>query len=344
MRLKTAALVLVIVIAAGGATLATGWVWFEDYLDTPLVLASPPARLDVKPGRSLAGIADELAARGALAHPELFALYGRYTGQATAIQAGEYELEAGTTPRTLLEQLVAGRVTQYSVTLVEGWTFRQALAAIQAHPAVTATLDPAVDLDVLAGELGLDMHPEGQFFPDTYVFPRGVTDVRLLDRARRAMQERLDDVWEGRADGLPFDTPYEALILASIIEKETALTDEQPRIAGVFVRRLERGMRLQTDPTVIYGLGAAFDGNLRRRDLETDTPYNTYTRHGLPPTPIALPGAGALAAAVSPRDGDALYFVATGKGDGSHHFSATLDEHNRAVRRYLARLRESRNR
>ncbi len=343
MRLKAVALVLIVVVAAAAASLTAAWVWLEDYLDTPLTLAAP-ARLDVAPGRSLAGIADELGARGALAHPRVLALYGRYTGQATAIQAGEYEIAQGTTPRTLLDQLVAGRVTQYSVTLVEGWTFRQALAAIQSHPAVTVTLDPQLDPQALASELGLDGHPEGQFFPDTYVFRRGVSDARLLGRARTAMQERLAAAWEARADGLPIDTPYEALILASIIEKETALSDEQPQIAGVFARRLQRGMRLQTDPTVIYGLGDAFDGNLRRRDLETDTPYNTYTRHGLPPTPIALPGAGALAAAVTPKDGDALYFVATGKGDGSHHFSATLEEHNRAVRRYLARLRESRNR
>lgn len=213
---------------------------------------------------------------------------------------------------------------------------------MRAHPAVRLTPSGAASGELMKG-LGLaGRHPEGQFFPDTYHFPRNTPDVEVFREAYTLMQRKLDAAWAQRHPDLPLAGPYAALVLASIIEKETALDSERRQISGVFTRRLKRGMRLQTDPTVIYGLGDAFDGNLRRRDLERDTPYNTYTRAGLPPTPIALPGEASLLAAVQPDDGDALYFVATGKGDGSHYFSATLAEHNRAVRRYLETRRQGR--
>jgi UPF0755 protein len=214
------------------------------------------------------------------------------------------------------------------------------LDAIRAHPAIRQTLEVEEPAD-LAMAIGIEQaHAEGWFFPDTYRFPRGTADVDLLRRAHRVMQEQLSEAWDQRLPGLVLTDPYEALILASIIERETALESERPEIAGVFIRRLEKGMRLQTDPTVIYGLGSEFTGNLTRKHLESDTPYNTYTRSGLPPTPIAMPGRAALHAAVNPAPGDALYFVATGRDDGSHYFTATLSEHNAAVAKYLKQLRE----
>jgi UPF0755 protein len=228
----------------------------------------------------------------------------------------------------------------HSITLIEGWTFAQAVEAIRRHPAVVVASEGMTDQEIAHRlELPTDS-PEGWLLPDTYHFARGTDDLALMAIAATAMEEALDRAWSERVPDLPLDSPYQALILASIIEKETGLAQERPRISGVFVRRLERGMRLQTDPTVIYGLGPKFDGNLRKSDLNRDTPYNSYTRSGLPPTPIALPGRKALVAAVQPADEGALYFVATGEGDGSHYFSATLEEHNQAVARYLARLRE----
>jgi UPF0755 protein len=228
--------------------------------------------------------------------------------------------------------LVNGEVVQHSLTIIEGWTFQQLLQAVRSHPMLTQTLadaDPQAVMEALA-EPGT--HPEGWFYPDTYRFPRGTSDVEFLRRAYRVMQQRLAAEWEKRAEGLPLKSPYEALVLASLIERETAVAAERTRIAGVFVRRLRKGMRLQTDPTVIYGMGDAYEGRIRWRDLRTDTPYNTYTRHGLPPTPIAMPSGAAINAALNPADGKELYFVS--RGDGSHHFSATLEEHNAAVRCY----------
>ena len=216
--------------------------------------------------------------------------------------------------------------------MVEGWTFQQLRQALSEHPKIAHTLGALSDAEIMARLGRPGEHPEGRFFPDTYHFPIGTSDEAFLRRALAAMDQRLNHVWSQRRSDLPFNDPYQALILASIIEKETRLPAERPTIAGVLARRLRKGMPLQTDPTVIYGLGQAFSGNLRRQDLLADTPYNTYTRKGLPPTPIALPGEGALAAAVNPTSGDALYFVAT--GEGGHAFSATLEEHNRAVRRY----------
>ncbi len=238
-------------------------------------------------------------------------------------------------PVEVLDLLISGRVIQYPITLVEGWTFRQAVAAILANGRFGNDLAGQSDADLMTALGRPGEHPEGRFFPDTYSFPRRTTGVDVLRRALQRMDQVLAEEWAGRADGLPLRTPYEALTLASIIEKETGLVAERPEIGGVFVRRLEQGMRLQTDPTVIYGMGERFDGNIRRADLQEATPYNTYVIPGLPPTPIALPGRAAIHAALHPVPGDSLYFVA--RGDGGHVFSATLDQHNRAVREYQLR-------
>lgn len=316
-------------------TLLAAFAWRS--LHTPLQIPADGAWLEVASGTPLRRVSADLAARDLLDHPWLLDLYARASGEATRIRAGEYRLEPGTTPLTLVTQLVAGQVFLHQLTVVEGWRFTELLGAVRAHPAIrTGTLDGAEIMAAL-GEPGV--HPEGQFFPDTYFFPNGTTDVELLHTAHEALRTHLDRAWDGRSAEIEVHNPYEALILASIIEKETALPAERRLISGVFNQRLRRNMRLQTDPTVIYGLGATFDGNLRRQDLERDTPYNTYTRAGLPPTPIALPGNASLEAAVTPEATDAVFFVATGRGDGSHYFSATLEEHERAVREYLRQLR-----
>jgi UPF0755 protein len=293
--------------------------------------------LQVASGTPLRRVTADLATRKLLEHPWLLDLYARANGQATRIRAGEYRLAAGTTPLTLVDQLVSGQVFLHQLTVVEGWRFAELLAAVRTHPAIRAGALDGAGIMAELGEPGV--HPEGQFFPDTYYFPKGTTDVELLRTAHAALQTHLAHAWEARGPDIEVRTPYEALILASIIEKETAQPAERRLISGVFTQRLRRNMRLQTDPTVIYGLGETFDGDLRRQDLERDTPYNTYTRAGLPPTPIALPGNASLEAAVTPELTDAVYFVATGRGDGSHYFSATLEQHERAVREYLEQLR-----
>lgn len=303
---------------------------FRSNVNGPLLLQSAEV-LMVEKGASLTRVLRELEARGILQGAGDVLLFARFGDYATRMQAGEYELVAGLTARGLLELLASGKVIYHEVSIIEGWTLRQALLALQAHPAITATL-PVDDREALQQAFATEQYPEGIFFPDTYNFTRGTTDLELLQRARRQMEQALATSWAGREGGLPYGSPYEALILASIIEKETSLREEQPRIAGVFVRRMRLNMRLQTDPTVIYGIGMAFDGNLTRTHLQEDTPWNTYTREGLPPTPIALPGLGAIEASMHPDSGDALYFVA--RGDGSHYFSATLEEHNQAVRQY----------
>lgn len=337
---RVARVLLVLLLLAGLAAGAAGW-WAWQQLDAPGP-APEPVVFEVPSGMSLARIATRLEEAGVLRHAKLFEWYGRGSGLAGKIRAGEYRIPARSTPREVMDRLVSGEVVLHSMTVVEGWTFRQMRAAIAAHPALRATLEGVPDEEIMA-HLGRDGdHPEGWFLPETYRFPRGTTDLELLRIAHGAMQRALDNAWAARREPLPLKTPYEALILASIIEKETGLAEERPQIAGVFTRRLERGMRLQTDPTVIYGLGPEFEGRLRRVHLQTDTPYNTYTRGGLPPTPIALPGRDSLAAAVQPLEGRTLYFVATGRPDGSHYFSETLEQHNRAVQRYLATLRERR--
>lgn len=327
---------LVVTLAASAAGLAA-LAWRE--LNTPLTLArtADAEWLRVPSGTTFSRVAVDLAERDLLDAPRLLALYARITGDATRIHAGEYQLTAGLTPLTLLAKLVRGDVYLHPFTIVEGSRFADVLLALRAHPAIAATdLDGAA---IMAALGAADVHPEGQFFPDTYRFPLGTSDVDVLRMAHVALVARLEAAWRNRDEGLQLKSEYEALILASIIEKETGLASERRLIAGVFHERLRRNMRLQTDPTVIYGMGAAFDGDLRRPDLNRDTPYNTYTRAGLPPTPIALPGAESIEAAVTPEVTGALYFVATGRGDGSHYFSATLEEHERALRDYLRRLR-----
>ncbi len=322
------------------ASFAGGWLLldYRHFVRSPLDVGEGGELYAVPPGTSLRQLARGLAHRGILEHPRYLVWLGRWEGAAHQLQAGEYVIESGTTPQQLMAMLVAGKVRLHSLTVVEGWSFAQLMEAVRAHEAMDHTLEGVEAAQIMARIGHPGEHPEGRFFPETYSFPRGTTDVQFLERAYRAMQHRLEREWAGRAPGVPLDTPYEALILASIVEKETAVAQERPRIAGVFIRRLERGMRLQTDPTVIYGMGADYEGNLRRSDLQADSPYNTYTRSGLPPTPIAMPGGASLHAVLHPAPGKALYFVA--KGDGSHHFSDTLQEHNRAVIKYQLNGRE----
>jgi len=312
----------------------------QRWLDAPLAVGAAAIAVEIPRGQPLAATARELAERGVLDHPRWLQLYARATGVDARIKAGEYSIAPGTTPRSLLALFESGAVVQRSVTIVEGWTFRDLRKALEAEPSLVNTLAGQDEAAVMAalGEPGTPA--EGLFFPDTYLYSKGATDLEILRQARGRMRRELDAAWAVRAADLPIQSAYEALILASIVEKETALASERPRIAGVFTSRLRIDMRLQTDPTVIYGLGAGFDGNLRRADLERDGPYNTYTRTGLPPTPIALPGAEALRAAVNPDERGELYFVATGLPDGSHEFSRTLTEHQAAVRRYLVRYRQ----
>ena len=306
-------------------------------LDTPMAVADAGEWLEVPSGTPLTRVTTELGDRDILSAPWVLSAYARVLGDATRIHAGEYQIKPDTTPRELLQQLVGGEVFLYQLTVVEGWRYEELLGALQGHEAIDSS--DLLAESVMAALGKAETHPEGQFFPDTYRFPRGTPALDVLRQAHVAMESQLATAWSGYRATSVLETAYDALILASIVEKETALAAERQRIAGVFHRRLERGMRLQTDPTVIYGLGAAFDGNLRRGDLGRDTPYNTYTRAGLPPTPIALPGGDALTAAVNPDPGPELYFVATGLGDGSHTFSTTLEEHEEAVGRYLDRLR-----
>lgn len=335
-RRRAAVALAVFALLALGATGLAVFGWHA--LLAPLAIPPEGATLEVASGAPLRRVTADLAERGYLRNSWWLATYARGTGDATRIRAGEYLLTPGLTPLTLLDKLVAGDVVLHQVTIVEGSRFADMLAALRAHPAIVAS---ALDGDAIMTALGAPgVHPEGQFFPDTYRFARGTPELEVLRSAHAALVTRLDNVWRNRDPAITLRSEHDALVLASIIEKETALAAERPLIAGVFHRRLERNMRLQTDPTVIYGLGAAFDGNLRRRDLDTDGPYNTYTRAGLPPTPIALPGQGSLEAAVSPDSGDAIYFVATGRADGSHYFSATFEEHQRAVREYQLGPRE----
>lgn len=310
-------------------------------LNEPMKLPAEGYALDVPQGTTLRAVAEHLGAAGILSYPWLLTGYGRLSGLAQELKAGEYEIPAGTTPRGLLDQLVEGRVKLHSLTIVEGWTVRDLMRAIRNNPAVRQTLKSTDDAALVKALELPARHPEGWFFPDTYRFPRHTTDRELLAMAHARMRIMLDQAWAGRQADLPLRSPYEALTLASIIEKETALDRERSRIAGVFVRRLEAGMKLQTDPTVIYGLGEDFSGDLTRRQLARDTPYNTYTRTGLPPSPISLPGESSLLAAVHPDDSGSLYFVASGEEDGSHVFSRTLRDHNAALKRYLELTRES---
>ena len=317
-------LAALIVLGAGAAGL-----W---WVNQPLKLPAPSVDLSVEPGTTPRGIAQAVADAGVDVPPQLLYLWFRFSGQDRQMRAGSYELDLGITPRLLLSILVRGEEATRSLVLVEGWNFRQVRAALakaeQLKPETAGRSDE--ELMVLLGRPGV--HPEGRFFPDTYTYSKGSTDIALLQRAMRAMDRKLDAAWSARAADLPLKTPDEALILASIVEKETGKAQDRAEIAAVFANRLRLGMPLQTDPTVIYGLGTRYDGNLRKRDLQADTPWNTYTRNGLPSTPIAMPGKAALLAAVQPAQSKSLYFVS--RGDGTSQFSSSLDDHNRAVNRY----------
>ncbi len=331
-------------VAAFGVAMLGMFLQLNRFLDTPIDIQGTDTVFEVRPGMPFGQISSALAERGIIDQPTLFRLYARIVDKAGRVHVGEYPIENGMTPKQILDMFVVGDVRLYSFTIVEGWTFRELLDALNRDPIVvksTVHEDWPGLLDSLGAEVS---HPEGLFLPETYRFPKGTTDIALLRQAYELMQETLAAEWDARAPDLSVASPYEALVLASIIEKETALASERPRISGVFTRRLEQRMRLQTDPTVIYGIGEEFNGNLTRRDLRTDTPYNTYTRSGLPPTPIALPGRAAINAALNPAPGTEIYFVATGLGDGSHKFSNTKAEHDAAVQEYLARQRAARNR
>ncbi len=321
---------LLTVLTAAGTYLV-----YQDYL---LFLSAPIAKeqksfhVIIEPGTGFSEFLHDLSRRGLLDSPGYLKWYAKMKNFSRQIKAGQYYFPVTPTPVELLEKLVRGEVVQYRLTIPEGWTFKQMLEAMRKHSRISATLNNLAD-EAIMRSLGYpEKHPEGLFYPDTYIFPDKITDIELLRRAYSTMQKVIEEEWQNRSDSIEVKTPYEALILASIVEKETGVQHERARIAGVFSRRLKKGMRLQTDPTVIYGMGSEFKGNIRHRDLRKDTPYNTYTRFGLPPTPIALPGRAAIRAALHPKKGNTLYFVA--KGDGSHQFSVTLKEHNRAVARY----------
>lgn len=320
-------LVLFAALAAGGFGL-----W---WLDRPLRLAAPKIDLVIEKGTLPRAVANEVVQSGVATDARLLYAWFRLSGEGRRIKAGNYEIDAGSTPRTLLQLLVRGEEAARAITIVEGWNFRQIRAALSKAEHLKTTV-LAQDDDFIMKELGRPgVAPEGRFFPDTYTYAKGSTDLALLARALRAMDRRLDAAWQQRASDAAVKTPDEALILASIVEKETGLAADRAHIAAVLSNRLRIGMPLQTDPTVIYGMGDAFDGNLRKKDLQTDTPWNTYTRGGLPPTPISMPGEASLLAAVRPAETKALYFVA--RGDGSSQFSETLADHNRAVDQYQRR-------
>jgi len=303
-----------------------------------IALPQQPTIFLIKSGSNIKSIAQDLSMQKIIDDPWLFILLAKVKGVETRVRAGEYEIKVEMTPEELLEKFTQGSAIQYSFTVIEGWSFRQMLAAIADDPIIEYTLGDKSDEEImdLLGYPG--EHPEGLFFPDTYRFPKGTSDVDFLRRAYQVMQKHLVREWSQRDSGLPLQSSYDALILASIIEKETGAGFERPLISGVFIQRLKKKMRLQTDPTIIYGLGENFDGDIRFRDLKKDTPYNTYLHAGLTPTPIALPGLDAIRAALHPAKTEALYFVS--KGDGTHHFSATLEEHNAAVKRYQLKGRK----
>ncbi len=310
------------------AAVAGAWWWLQQ----PLPLASDTVELSIEPGTTPRDIANGWVQAGVKAPSWALYHWFRWSGEAKKIRAGSYEIDASSTPRSLLEKMVRGDETMATVRLIEGWTFRQFRAELAKAPGLQATITQLSDEQVMAQLGEAAQWPEGQFYPDTYTYSKGTKDLAVLKRAHRAMKQRLAQAWAARATEVPLRSEADLLILASIVEKETGAAAERGKVAAVFINRLRVGMPLQTDPTVIYGMGAAFDGNLRKRDLQTDTPYNTYTRNGLPPTPIAMPGKASLMAAGRPESIKAFYFVA--RGDGTSAFSETLAEHNRAVNKY----------
>jgi UPF0755 protein len=321
-------LLLALPLLVAGAAAIAAYTW----IDRPLPLAGPSAELSIEPGSNPRDIAQAWVDAGVQTSPRWLYEWFRWSGQARRIQAGSYAVEAGITPRRLLDKLVQGEQTLEQLRFIEGWTLRQLRAALAKAPYLKPTTAGLSDAQLMETLGASGVPAEGRFFPDTYAYARGVSDITVLRRAHRALEKRLAQAWAERAPDTPLKSPEQALILASIVEKETGQAADRGLVAGVFVNRLRIGMPLQTDPTVIYGLGEAFDGNLRKRDLLADTPFNTYTRGGLPPTPIALPGQASLMAAVRPQATRALYFVA--RGDGSSVFSENLADHNRAVNTY----------
>ncbi|MGJ9416419.1 endolytic transglycosylase MltG [Massilia sp. CMS3.1] len=317
-----AAIVLPIMVVG-----AFAW-WSKD----PLTTAEPPIEFTITPGSGVGAAAQQMVKAGVPVNPFLFQILARVTGQSARIKAGSYELKPDTSPRLLLAQLVRGEFAQETLTIIEGWTFRQMREAIDGAKTLRHETAKMSDAELMAKVSPSYKQPEGLFFPDTYLFAKGASDLQIYRQAHQMLLTRLNAAWEKRDADLPYKTPYEALIMASIVEKETGQKSERAMIAGVFVNRLRTGMMLQTDPSVIYGMGARYHGKIAKKDLQTDTPYNTYTRYGLPPTPIALPGTQSLSAALAPANTPALYFVS--RNDGTSQFSENLNDHNRAVNQY----------
>jgi UPF0755 protein len=331
---RVAWVLCVLLLGAGAAAV---WIGVRS-LDEPMRL-SAPVRFKVAPGASFGRVAAELAAQKVIAHPRAWVVFARLRGLASAVKAGEYEIQPGTTPRELLTKMVNGQVLLHSFTIVDGWKVQDMLVALRRNPDIISTLiDKAPNLMEKLGHSGVD--PEGQFLPETYRFIAGTTDVELLRQAHAALTRELDAAWMDRDPDSPLRDSHELLIMASIVEKESGLPQELGLIAGLYLHRFAIGMRLQADPTVIYGLGDRYEGDIRSVDLRTDGPYNTYTRVGLPPTPIALAGAAAIRATARPEKTDAIYFVASPKDDGSHVFSSTLEKHNAAVASYVSHQRQ----
>jgi UPF0755 protein len=321
--------ILVIIVVL--ALLFAGTVYF--WARQPIIGSDHPSiEFSIKPGSGVRSSTEQIANAGVPVNPTLLGLLARVTGKGARLKAGNYELKPGATPLALIGQLVRGEFAQESLAIIEGWTFRQMREAVAQHPSLKHDTVQMSDAELLAKVAPGYTRPEGLFFPDTYLFAKGSSDLQIFRQAHSLLLKRLNDEWARRNPAVPYKTPYDALIMASIVEKETGRKSERGMIAGVFVNRLKRGMLLQTDPTVIYGMGDKFQGNIRKRDLEADTPYNTYTRSGLPPTPIALPGAESLAAALNPAQTEALYFVS--RGNGTSEFSNNLPDHNRAVNKY----------
>lgn len=324
-----------------GSSILFGWFWqsYNRFISTPAAFSQPRIDFTIQSGTSLSGIANALAERGIISDPSLFLWMLRFDSLDTKIKAGEYVLRSGMTPRAIALSFVSGKVKQYPFTLVEGWRFKQLMVALNANSNIKHELKGKTPEQIMASLGHPGEHPEGRFLPDTYHFPARSTDTMFLKRAYDAMKKVLNEQWQNRQADLAIKSPYEALILASIVEKETGVASERKQIAGVFMRRLKKNMRLQTDPTVIYGMGDSYTGNLQKKDLKKDTPYNTYRRSGLPPTPIAMPGKAAINAVLHPEESEMLYFVA--KGDGSHFFSSTIDAHNEAVKKFQINQRKT---
>ncbi len=333
---KTLALLMVAAIVAVGLL----WQHYQAFADKSLVMSSEERILSVEPGDGFHDVLKKLRALGVNQGNDLeWKALAKQMKVASHLQVGDYAITSGLSPRSILQRLEDGDIIQRKFALIDGWNIRDLRRALKNTAHIEHITDQLSDTELMA-KLGAEgVHPEGRFLPETYLYSRGTSDFDLLKRAFKGMQDALAEAWDKRQDGLPLTNADELLTLASIVEKETGAAEERPVIAGVFIRRMNTGMRLQTDPTVIYGIGSAYDGNIRKKDLLTDTPYNTYTRDGLPPTPIAMPGKAALEAAAQPADGDAVFFVARGDGSGRHVFSKDLNEHNAAVRQYLNNTR-----